>query len=156
MTTKKYFPFVLAFILIAICLKLPAQEELRKEILHHGEMIRQAFANSDIDKIRDLHHPKVIKALGYNDLKVGRKEVIEELIKTLENFSLEFIKNEVESILIQDNIAIEQTKFSIKGTPKKEGNPFVFSGRTMVTYLKSTNSPSGWVTIREMIQPATK
>ncbi len=131
-------------------------EKIEKEILHHGEVIRKVFSEGDVEKIKSLHHPDVIKALGYDDLKIGREEVIEGLIQTLKNFDLEFIENKVESIFIQDNVAIEQTRFSIKGTPKKEGESFIFKGRTMVTYIRYDKSPTGWATIREIIQPATE
>ncbi|MEM9391095.1 MAG: nuclear transport factor 2 family protein [Bacteroidota bacterium] len=131
-------------------------EAVKNEVLHHGKVIREAFGNEDIDKIKALHHPNVIKALGYHDLKTGRDEVMAGLKGTLDSFTLEFIENDVESILIQDNMAIEQTKFSIKGTPKNGGESWVFSGRTVVTYIRYDDSPTGWATIREVIQPATQ
>lgn len=132
------------------------EEKIKQEILSNGAVIRQAFAEGDVEKIRLLHHPDVVKALGYNDLKIGRDAVIDGLKGTLENYNLTFVKNEVESILIQGNLAIEQTKFSIQGTPKKGGESFVFSGRTMVTYIRYDASPTGWATVREIIQPATE
>ena len=128
---------------------------VRQQILDHGQAIRDAFAAEELDKIKALHHPEVVKALGYQDLKDGREAVMQGLEETLSAFTLEFIENEVESILIQEDIAIEQTRFSIQGTPKNGGDSFVFSGRTMVTYVRYTGSPSGWATIREIIQPAT-
>ncbi len=128
---------------------------VRTEILEHGNTIREAFFKGDIAEITSLHHPEVIKALGYNDLKTGRKEVIEGIKSTLENYKLEFVENIVESILVFENLAIEQTLFSISGTPLKGGKPFVFSGRTLVTYVRYDQSPTGWATIREIIQPAT-
>ncbi|MEM7107570.1 MAG: nuclear transport factor 2 family protein [Bacteroidota bacterium] len=131
-------------------------EAVKNEILHHGTVIREAFSNEDIEKIKSLHHPNVIKALGYNDLKTGREEVMQGLKGTLDNFKLEFVQNEVESILIQGDLAIEQTRFSIQGTPKAGGDPWVFSGRSVVTYVRYTDSPTGWATIREIIQPATQ
>lgn len=159
---KKVKGSIKVFITVLMLLNLfpietHAQNESTKdEIIQHGKVIREAFSVGDIDKIKSLHHPDVIKALGYNDLKIGRKEVIDGLIGTLENFHLEFVENTIENIFIQDGLAIEQTKFSIKGTPKHKGEPFVFSGRTMVTYVRSNESPTGWATIREIIQPATE
>ena len=132
------------------------KEQEKEEILNHGEVIRKAFSESDIEKIKVLHHPEVVKALGYNDIKKGRDEVMEGLAGTLDNYNLEFIENDVESILMQDNMAIEQTTFVIKGTPKQGGEPFIFKGRTMVTYIRYDKSPTGWATIREIIQPATE
>ena len=128
----------------------------KQEILNHGKAIREAFGNGDIDKIRSLHHPEVIKALAFNDIKNGRDEVINGLVGTLEAYHLAFIENNIESILVKDNIAIEQTQFVIQGIPKNEGDAFLFKGRTMVTYIRYDQSPTGWATIREIIQPATQ
>lgn len=147
---------ILLSILITPCHAQTNDEAIRKEILDHGQIIRDAFSQEDLDKIKALHHPEVIKALGYTDIKMNREEVIQGIEGTLANYTLEFIENEVESILIQDDIAIEQTKFSIKGTPKKGGESFIFKGRTMVTYIRYANSPTGWATIREIIQPASE
>lgn len=151
----KYFPLLFCFILIS-CQTKVNDEVIRQEILDNGQMIRDAFAAGDVATIRLLHHPEVIKALDYTNVQRGREEVIAGIEETLRNYSLEFIANDVESILLQNDLAIEQTKFAIKGTPKNEGEPFVFSGRTMVTYIRYEDSPTGWATIREIIQPATE
>ena len=78
-----------------------------------------------------------------------------DLRATLQEFTLEFVENQVESLLIEGNTAFEQTLFAIRGTPKGGGAPFLFKGRTMVVYIRYKNSPTGWASIREMIQPAT-
>lgn len=152
------YSILILTLLFTFCLstKTYSQHEKKKlEILKTGELIRQAFSKGDIETIKTFHHPEVIKALGYKNLLIGRDAVIDGLRGTLEGYNLEFVQNNVESILIQGDIAIEQTLFSIKGTPRKAGEPFVFSGRTMVTYIKYKKSPTGWATIREIIQPAT-
>ncbi len=146
--------FALSCLLLNPFMAASQDKNVQQEIIEHGAFIRAAFATADIDKIESLHHPEVIKALGYDDLKVGIEEVIDGLEGTLENYELEFIENDIESILVRNDLAIEQTKFSIRGTPRNEGEPFVFSGRTMVTYVRYEHSPTGWATIREIIQPA--
>jgi ketosteroid isomerase-like protein len=149
--------FLLTLIL-SLCLSTKTysqNEKAKSEILKTGELIRAAFSKGDIETIKSFHHPDVIKALGYKNLQTGRDAVIDGLRGTLEGYTLDFVENKVESILIQGDIAIEQTLFSIKGTPKKGGEPFTFSGRTMVTYIKYKKSPTGWATIREIIQQAT-
>jgi ketosteroid isomerase-like protein len=149
--------FLLTLIL-TLCLSpktYSQNEKAKSEILKTGELIRFAFSKGDIEAIKSFHHPNVIKALGYKNLQTGRDAVIDGLRGTLEGYTLDFVENKVESILIQGDIAIEQTLFSIKGTPKKGGESFVFSGRTMVTYIKYKKSPTGWATIREIIQQAT-
>ena len=145
----------IAITLIFFSIRLQAQEnEVKQEILDHGKTIREAFRNGDVEKIKSLHHPEVKKALAYNDIKNGREEVINGLIGLLDSYNLDFVENNVESILINGDIAIEQTQFVIQGTPKKEGDSFTFKGRTMVTYVRYNQSPTGWATIREIIQPA--
>ena len=151
----KYFLFLCLMSMVSCQTKID-DERIRKQILDNGQTIRDAFSEGDIDKIRSLHHPEVIKALGYAEVKNGRDEVIKGLEATLQKYSLEFIENNVESIFIQGDVAIEQSKFSIKGTPKSGGEPFIFKGRTMVTYIRYESSPTGWATIRELIQPATE
>ena len=73
---------------------------------------------------------------------------------TLQRFNLEWKENRVESILIQGDTAVEQTVFAIKGTPKNGGEPFLFKGRAQVVYVRYKRSPTGWASIREIIQPA--
>lgn len=132
--------------------KKQESEKVRQEVLQHGALIRKAFLEGNLAQIRSLHHPDVQKALAYNDLKKGRLEVMQALKGLLENYTLEFVENQVENLFIQGDLAIEQTRFAIKGTPKKEGNSFLFRGRTSVTYIRYAESPSGWATIREIIQ----
>lgn len=134
---------------------LAQEEKVMAEIKETGRLIREAFSNSDIETIRSFHHPEVVKALSYDIHLIGRTAVIENLKSTLNNHKLEFIRNEIEHILIDGNLAIEQTQFTIKGTPKDDGESWIFKGRTMVTYKRYHESPTGWATIREVIQVAT-
>ena len=60
---------------------------------------------------------------------------------TFQQFNLEWKENRVESILIRGDTAVEQTVFAIQGTPQNGGR-----------YEKS---PTGWASIRELVQPAT-
>ena len=101
------------------------------------------------------HHPEVIKALSFHKYLVGRDAVAEDLRKTLQQFKLEFEENRVESLLIQGDTAIEQTVFAIRSTLKSGGESSLFRGRTQVVYVRYKKSPTGWASIREIIQPAT-
>ena len=96
---KLFLPLILLFLSCSSNSE-KSTEKIRAEILLHGAEIRQAFAENDLEKIKLLHHPDVEKALGYNDLKKGREEVIASLKGTLDNFTLDFIKNDVESVEI--------------------------------------------------------
>jgi ketosteroid isomerase-like protein len=132
-----------------------ASDKDRSAIEKTGEAIRAAFAQGDVATAMEYHHPDVVKALGFHKQLKGRDAVAADLRGTLRQFNLEFVMNQVESLLIEGNTAVEQTLFAIKGTPKTGGEPFLFKGRTMVVYIRYEKSPTGWASIREMIQPAT-
>ncbi len=116
--------------------------------------IRVAFARGDVATILEYHHPDVVKALAYNKFLNGREALRADLTETLSHVSLEWQENQVESILIQGDTAVEMTAFTIKGTPKDGGQPFIFKGRAMVVYVRYPKSPTGWASIREVVQPA--
>src|SRR5437879_13081912 len=101
------------------------------------------------------HDPDVIKSLSYGNYLIGRGAVQEDIAATLQRFNLEWKENQVRSILIQGDTAVELTDFTIQGTSKNGGHPFIFKGRAMVVYVRHKKSPIGWASIREMIQPAT-
>jgi ketosteroid isomerase-like protein len=58
--------------------------------------------------------------------------------------------------LLRGDTAIEQSVFTIRSTPKAGGAPVIFKGRAMVVYVRYAKSPTGWASLREMIQPATE
>ena len=147
----------LVLLLMAHCLVLTYAESNadRESLQKTGEAIRAAFAQGDADRIMAYHHPEVIKALNFHKYLVGRDAIAEDLRKTLQQFRLEFEENRVESLLIQGDTAIEQTVFAIRITPKSGGESSLFRGRTQVVYVRYKGSPTGWASIREIIQPAT-
>ncbi|MGB3151701.1 MAG: nuclear transport factor 2 family protein [Maribacter sp.] len=155
MKTHGYASFILIIGFLVTSHALKAQEEDRATILAMGKAIRDAFGAGNIDLIKSYHHPEVSKAISYEDYILGRNAVIDGLGKTLNSYCLEFVEYTNEDIYIEGNLAIEQSLFSIRGTPKTDGNPFIFKGRTMVIYQRYDKSPSGWATVREIIQPNT-
>lgn len=128
----------------------------RIAIQQTGDAIRSAFARGDVDGIMLYHHPDVIKALTTAPYIVGSTAVRAGLVCTFEAFSLTFTTNHVDNTFFQGDTAIETSTFAITGTPKHGGEPFVFKGRSMVVYVRYSKSPSGWASIREIIQPASE
>lgn len=118
------------------------------------EAIRAAFARGDVEGILAYHHPAVVKALGYNHLVNGRDALRADLTQTLGHVKLEWLENNVESTMIQGDTAVELTAFTIRGTPKDGSEPFVIRGRAMVVYVRYKDSPTGWASIREVVQGA--
>jgi ketosteroid isomerase-like protein len=135
--------------------RVPSVNEDRRALEQTSTAIVEAFANGDIQKIMAYHHPDVAKALSFHNYLIGREAVRADLEHTFASFRLEFIEHQVESLTIEGDTAIEQTVFTIRGTPRKGGEPFSFRGRAMVVYVRYTGSPSGWASVRELIQPAT-
>lgn len=101
------------------------------------------------------HRPDVRKALSFKNVEVGGNAVAAGLQDSLRRFHVEFVENNVENLLIAGDTAIEQTVFAIKATPLAGGQPSIFRGRTMVVYVRYKDSPTGWASIRELIQPAS-
>jgi ketosteroid isomerase-like protein len=119
-----------------------------------SEAIRAGFARGDVATILAYHHPDVVKALSFERTINGRDALEADLAGTLQRFHLEWKENRVESILFQGDTAVEQTVFTIKGSPKNGGEPFLFKGRAQIVYVRYKKSPTGWASIRELIQPA--
>jgi ketosteroid isomerase-like protein len=125
----------------------------RVSLQRTGEAIRAAFAAGDVDAILAYHHPDVIKALSAEKYLVGRAAVKRDLLETLQGYNLQFEESHVESTFFQGDTAVEESTFSIRSTPKNGGQPFVFKGRSLVVYVRYKKSPTGWASIREIIQP---
>jgi hypothetical protein len=128
--------------------------EERESLKKTGDHIRAAFARGDLAGILACHHPDVIKALAYDRYLVGIEALRQDLLVTLQAFTLEFMENTVENTLFHNGTAIEETLFTIQGNPKTAGDPFTFKGRSMVVYVRYAASPTGWASIREVVQPA--
>lgn len=128
----------------------------RQAIVQTGAYIREGFAKGDTAMVKAYHHPQVVKAIFYDKTLNGRDAFIQDLAGTLKNNTLVFQNNQIKSILIKGDIAIEQTLFEIKGTPKSGGESWVFKGRTILIYVRYPQSPTGWAIIQEVIQAANK
>ena len=118
--------------------------------------IRAAFARGDVAGVMAYHHPDVVKALAFHTYQNGAAEVENGLRGTFQRYRVEFTENKNEYLLIRGDTAIEQSLFTIRSTPKAGGAPAVLKGRAMVVYVRYARSPTGWASIREMIQPATE
>jgi ketosteroid isomerase-like protein len=152
---KTLFVLTIAFFLTgAATAKQPTDSKADQAAINKtSEAVRAAFARGDVPAILSYHHPDVTKALAYHKYLVGRSALEADLRATFENYALEFLQNDVESLSIHGDIAVEQILFSAKGTPKKGGAPFLVKGRTMLVLIRYDQSPTGWATLREIVQP---
>lgn len=163
----KYKSFVMKYpnlvvIFIVVCLGCSTAKDKDQAADDHKALeetskgILSGFARGDVAAILSYHHPDVTKALAYNKFIRGKAELEQDLKNTLEHVSLAWKENNVESLLIHGETAVEMTRFTIEGTPKDGGKPFTFKGRAMVVYVRSKDSPSGWASIREVVQPSNE
>ena len=118
--------------------------------------IRTAFAKGDVQAILSYHDTNIRKALGYTHIIIGKDGLEKDLKNTFKNVKLKWLKNDVESLIFQRNTAIEITVFNIEITPYDGGTAFISKGRAMIVYVRNSQSPYGWASIREVIQPATE
>jgi len=145
-------------LLASFCVAIPSRADSagdRAAVVATGAAIRAAFAAGNVAEIMRYHHPDVRKALSFTNVEVGGDAVAAGLQDSLRQFHVEFVENNVESLLVEGDTAIEQTVFAIKATPLAGGQPSIFRGRTMVVYVRYKDSPTGWASIRELIQLAT-
>lgn len=142
---------VLILVLFTITIAC-SQEKDTKEFNKLRADLAQAFVAGDVQMIAAYHHPNVVKALAFDKLLIGRDANISELKGTLQSYSVKFKEHKIESFEIHGETATEISSFTIEGTPKGDGKPFIFKGRSLVLYIRYKESPSGWALIREMIQ----
>jgi ketosteroid isomerase-like protein len=135
---------------------MPEEQSIkdREALEKTSEGIRDGFARGDVAVILAYHHPDVVKALSFEKTINGRDALAADLAATLQQVNLEWIENRVESIWIHSDTAVEQTVFVIRGTPKNGGASFLFKGRAQVVYVRYEQSPTGWASVRELVQPA--
>jgi ketosteroid isomerase-like protein len=117
------------------------------------EGIGAAFARGDVAGVMAYHHPEVRKALAYDRVLDGADAVAADLRASFAQVRIEFIENHLESLVIEGDVAIEQARFAVRVTPRDGGAPNIFRGRAQVVYVRYAPSPSGWASLRELVQP---
>jgi len=151
---KAFRPLILLPILLFAC--KPADEEYmaKLQLEETSKAIRGAFAAGDVDEIMKYHHPDVSKVFNYADDPQNYDEVREALVELTNYNEVSFGEGKVESLIINGSTAILQSRFILKGKVKETGEEWEYKGRTMVISVKYDQSPTGWATIREIVQPA--
>jgi hypothetical protein len=64
----------------------------------------------------------------------------------------EFIENKIESTVFNGDAVIETCIFAMRAIPKNGDSTRIYRGRSMVVYVRFKDSPTGWVSLREMTQ----
>lgn len=143
----------MVLIVFSAC-QISEQQTAEGQLEKTSKAIRAAFAAGDVDEIIKYHHPDVSKVFSYEDTPKNFDEVRSSLVELTTYNDVSFGTGQVESLVINGSTAILQSLFVIKGTVKATGEEWEYKGRTMVISVKYDKSPTGWATIREIVQPA--
>lgn len=139
-----------------VFVRIDNEARLRQQIIDTNIAIREGFSAGNIDQILQYHHPDVEKIFAWNDHQTGHNGIRNALSGLFNNYTLSFSgeANDMRSLHIQGDQATMMADFSLIGTPKTDAfEPFTFKGVTMIVYQKDPNSPTGWVSFREMVVP---
>jgi len=154
MKTTLLLLFIIFFSTIAHSQEITDTAALRQSLEKATATIRRAFEKGDPTLVANLHSPTVIKYFGGNNVLIGREAIEKGAKDWFQHSNVEFIENTVENTEFVGKIAIQTTIFSIKTTPKNGGTPSIARGRSLVIYVQDKNSPTGWLTLREIAQEA--
>jgi len=133
---------------------LNGTEADRKSLDKATLAIRDAFAKGDAELAAQLHHPDVVKYFRGSNVVTGRAALQKQLADWFKNSKIEFVENKVESTVFTGETAVQTVIFAIRSTPKNGGKPTIARGRSMVIYVRDKDSPTGWLSLREMTQAA--
>jgi ketosteroid isomerase-like protein len=114
--------------------------------------IMDGFARGDVEAVMALHHPEVVKYFGGKNIVVGREGLRKQLSDMFNNGKAEFIENDIESTVFNGDAVVETSIFGMRLIPKNGDSSRIFRGRSMVVYVRYKESPTGWASIREMVQ----
>src|SRR5450432_1751971 len=114
--------------------------------------IMDGFARGDVEAVLALHHPEVVKYFGGKNIVTGREGLRKQLSNMFNYGKAEFIENDIESTVFNGDAVVETSIFGMRLIPKNGDSSRIFRGRSMVVYVRYKDSPTGWASIREMVQ----
>jgi ketosteroid isomerase-like protein len=118
------------------------------------EAIRKGFAKGDVAAVLALHHPDIAKYFGGKNIVRGREGLKKQLTDLFNYANVEFVQNDIESTIFNENTVIETCIYGIRLVPKNGNSTSIIHGRSMVVYVRYKDSPTGWASLREMTQDA--
>jgi len=121
-----------------------------------NRLVRAAFVAGDIEEIVRFHHPEVRKVFSWTNYQKGHDDMRTALAALFAHHTISF-QNEglpQPNIELLGDTAVMLVDFVLVGAPKTpEVAVFEYSGRAMLVYVRSAESPTGWVIFREMAVP---
>ena len=105
----------------------------------------ECFARGDVAGAMEYHHPEVIKALAFHKCLKGRDAVAADLRTALQEVTLEFVENQVDSRSIEGNTAagVQQlsnarTRIPIRNTRTTRSSGLKTARRSSTTWRQTS------------------
>ncbi|MEM7568480.1 MAG: DUF4440 domain-containing protein [Pseudomonadota bacterium] len=123
-----------------------AIEETRRRVF-------SAYKAGDLATMMAYFHPDVIQIPAFDKVLDGKAAVEANYAAALAHFQIT-MTDALENLSISADMASTHGTYDIVLTPKAGGAAMQRSGRYMVIMKRWAESPTGWSTFRELVQPA--
>jgi len=111
-----------------------------------------AYNAGDLETMMAYFHPDVVQIPRYDLILEGKEAVRANYAGALSQFVIH-ISDTLENLYIDGDIAGTHGRYTVTLTPKGGGSEVSRSGRYMVIMKRWKESPTGWSTFRELVQP---
>lgn len=113
-----------------------------------------AYRAGHLDVMMQHFHPEVIQIPAYDKVLVGKEAVRANYAAALSLFKID-MTDDLENMAVDGNMATTHGLYKVVLTPKAGGEGMERTGRYMVLMRRWADSPTGWSTFRELVQPST-
>ncbi|MEM6681409.1 MAG: nuclear transport factor 2 family protein [Pseudomonadota bacterium] len=111
-----------------------------------------AYNAGDLDTMMGYFHPDVVQIPSFDVILDGKAAVRANYAAALSRFVVH-ISDQLENLYIDGDIAGTHGRYTVTLSPHDGGAPISRSGRYMVIMKRWSESPTGWSTFRELVQP---
>lgn len=113
----------------------------------------EAYRAGDLETMMAYFHPDVIQIPAFDKLLVGKEAVRANYAAALALFQID-IRDDLENMAIAQDMASTHGTYEVTLTHKERAiAPMRRHGRYMVVMRRWDQSPTGWSTFRELVQP---
>ncbi|MEM7571178.1 MAG: nuclear transport factor 2 family protein [Pseudomonadota bacterium] len=112
----------------------------------------EAYCAGNLDTMMAYFHPDVVQIPAFDKILDGKEAVRANYAAALALFDIH-ITDALENMAISADMASTHGTYEVVLTPKAGGPAMRRAGRYMVIMKRWAQSPTGWSTFRELVQP---
>lgn len=112
-----------------------------------------AYRAGQLDVMMQHFHPAVIQIPAYDKVLIGKEAVRANYAAALSLFKID-ITDDLENMDVAGDMATTHGLYKVSLIPKAGGQGLERTGRYMVIMRRWAESPTGWSTFRELVQPS--